>query len=243
MVRSQVIGVQGVNLKPPIANTHIAQRRVSPMAQETPIEQQIRILVADDHEMILDIARMYLDQQGDMSVVTVPDLDAALNAFREEGPFDVVILDYQMPGMDGLAGLQKMVSLAGDLPVAIITGNATRNLMNQSLDAGAAGIISKSLPMRSLANSIRFIHSGETYLPLYLMQDEPNKKAVESGPLSGREMTVLGHLGEGLKNKEIASTLGLSEGTVKMHVMSICRKLEATNRTQAVVIARDMGLL
>ena len=213
------------------------------MAQETPIEQQIRILVADDHEMILDIARMYLDQQGDMSVVTVPDLDAALNAFREEGPFDLVILDYQMPGMDGLAGLQKMVSLAGDLPVAIITGNATRNLMNQSLDAGAAGIISKSLPMRSLANSIRFIHSGETYLPLYLMQDEPNKKAVESGPLSGREMTVLGHLGEGRKNKEIASTLGLSEGTVKMHVMSICRKLEATNRTQAVVIARDMGLL
>ncbi|MGB0735339.1 MAG: response regulator transcription factor [Paracoccaceae bacterium] len=213
------------------------------MAQETPIEQQIRILVADDHEMILDIARMYLDQQGDMSVVTVPDLDAALNAFREEGPFDVVILDYQMPGMDGLAGLQKMVSLAGDLPVAIITGNATRNLMNQSLDAGAAGIISKSLPMRSLANSIRFIHSGETYLPLYLMQDEPNKKAVDSGPLSGREMTVLGHLGEGRKNKEIASTLGLSEGTVKMHVMSICRKLEATNRTQAVVIARDMGLL
>jgi two-component system nitrate/nitrite response regulator NarL len=243
MVRGQVIGVQGVNLKPPIANTHIAQRRVSPMAQETPIEQQIRILVADDHEMILDIARMYLDQQGDMSVVTVPDLDAALNAFREEGPFDVVILDYQMPGMDGLAGLQKMVSLAGDLPVAIITGNATRNLMNQSLDAGAAGIISKSLPMRSLANSIRFIHSGETYMPLYLMQDEPNKKAVESGPLSGREMTVLGHLGEGRKNKEIASTLGLSEGTVKMHVMSICRKLEATNRTQAVVIARDMGLL
>lgn len=213
------------------------------MAQETPIEQQIRILVADDHEMILDIARMYLDQQGDMSVVTVPDLDAALNAFREEGPFDIVILDYQMPGMDGLAGLQKMVSLAGDLPVAIITGNATRNLMNQSLDAGAAGIISKSLPMRSLANSIRFIHSGETYLPLYLMQDEPNKKAVDSGPLSGREMTVLGHLGEGRKNKEIASTLGLSEGTVKMHVMSICRKLEATNRTQAVVIARDMGLL
>ena len=213
------------------------------MAQETPIEQQIRILVADDHEMILDIARMYLDQQGDMSVVTVPDLDAALNAFREEGPFDVVILDYQVPGMDGLAGLQKMISLAGDLPVAIITGNATRNLMNQSLDAGAAGIISKSLPMRSLANSIRFIHSGETYLPLYLMQDEPNKKAVDSGPLSGREMTVLGHLGEGRKNKEIASTLGLSEGTVKMHVMSICRKLEATNRTQAVVIARDMGLL
>ena len=213
------------------------------MAQATPNEKQIRILVADDHEMILDVARMYLDQQGDMSVVTVMDLDAALVAFREEGPFDIVLLDYQMPGMDGLEGLQKMVALTGDRPVAIITGNPTRNLMNQALDAGAAGIISKSLPIRSLANSIRFIHSGETYMPLHLMQDEPNKKAVDTGPLSGREMTVLGHLGEGRKNKEIAMTLGLSEGTVKMHVMSICKKLEATNRTQAVVIARDMGLL
>ena len=238
-----VIGMRGVNLRPKLANTYVTQVKVGSMAKATAVENQIRILVADDHEMILDIARMYLDQQGDMSVVTVMDLDAALVAFRDEGPFDIVLLDYQMPGMDGLEGFQKMVALAGDRPVAIITGNPTRNLMNQALDAGAAGIISKSLPIRSLANSIRFIHSGETYMPLHLMQDEPNKKAVDTGPLSGREMTVLGHLGEGRKNKEIAMTLGLSEGTVKMHVMSICKKLEATNRTQAVVIARDMGLL
>ena len=213
------------------------------MAHPAAINSEIRILVADDHEMILDIARMYLDQQGDMSVVTVMDLDAALAAFRDEGPFDIVLLDYQMPGMDGLSGLVKMVSLAEDRPVAIITGNPTRNLMKQALDAGAAGIISKSLPIRSLANSIRFIHSGETYMPLHLMQEDESSKSTDTGPLSAREMTVLGYLGEGRKNKEIAMSLGLSEGTVKMHVMSICKKLEATNRTQSVIIARDMGLL
>ena len=213
------------------------------MAQPAAINSEIRILVADDHEMILDIARMYLDQQGDMSVVTVMDLDAALAAFRDEGPFDIVLLDYQMPGMDGLNGLVKMVSLAEDRPVAIITGNPTRNLMKQALDAGAAGIISKSLPIRSLANSIRFIYSGETYMPLHLMQEDQSSKSTDTGPLSAREMTVLGYLGEGRKNKEIAMSLGLSEGTVKMHVMSICKKLEATNRTQSVIIARDMGLL
>ena len=213
------------------------------MAHSAAINSEIRILVADDHEMILDIARMYLDQQGDMSVVTVMDLDAALAAFRDEGPFDIVLLDYQMPGMDGLNGLVKMVSLAEDRPVAIITGNPTRNLMKQALDAGAAGIISKSLPIRSLANSIRFIHSGETYMPLHLMQEDQSSKSTDAGPLSAREMTVLGYLGEGRKNKEIAMSLGLSEGTVKMHVMSICKKLEATNRTQSVIIARDIGLL
>ena len=81
-----VIGMRGVNLRPKLANTYLTQVKVGPMAQAAAVENQIRILVADDHEMILDIARMYLDQQGDMSVVTVMDLDAALAAFREEGP-------------------------------------------------------------------------------------------------------------------------------------------------------------
>jgi two-component system nitrate/nitrite response regulator NarL len=203
----------------------------------------MKILVADDHEMILDIARMYLAQQPDMEVSTASDLDAAIELFQKSGPFDVVVLDYNMPGMDGIDGLKRMIDIVRPRPVALITGNPTTSLMNQALDEGAAGIISKSLPIKSLANSIRFIHSGETYIPLHLIKDDAKPEQPNTGPLSTREMTVLGYLGEGRKNKDIASELGLSEGTVKMHVMSICKKLEASNRTQAVVNARNTGLL
>ncbi len=204
---------------------------------------QISILIADDHELILDIARLYLDQQADMSVSTAMSFAEAVDVYQKNGPFDVVLLDYNMPGMNGLDGLRQMMALATGIPVAIITGNPTRPLMNDVLEAGAAGIISKSSPVKSLANSIRFIYSGETYMPLHLTREDPKKHQGNTGPLSAREMTVLSYLGEGKKNKQIASSLGLSEGTIKMHVMSICKKLEATNRTHAVINARNTGLL
>ncbi|MGA0429650.1 MAG: response regulator [Paracoccaceae bacterium] len=205
--------------------------------------EQISILIADDHELILDIARLYLDQQSDMSVSTAMTLNDAIDTYQKAGPFDVVLLDYNMPGMNGLEGLRQMMALAPGIPVAIITGNPTRPLMNDVLEAGAAGIVSKSSPVKSLANSIRFIHSGETYMPLNLTLEDPKKQRGDTGPLSSREMTVLSYLGEGKKNKQIAVSLGLSEGTVKMHVMSICKKLDATNRTHAVINARNTGLL
>ena len=203
----------------------------------------IRLLVADDHELVLDIARLYLNQQNDMEVVTAASADEALEVFQSQGPFDVILLDYQMPGMNGLHGLTDMLSLAGSIPVAIITGHASRDLMDAVISAGGAGLISKAQPIKSLANSVRFIHSGEVYMPIDLIQEQPPREPISRGPLTSREMTVLALLGEGKKNKQIASALGLSEGTVKMHVMSICKKLEATNRTHAVIVARDEGLL
>ena len=101
----------------------------------------------------------------------------------------------------------------------------------------------RTIPARSLANAIRFIDAGETYMPLSLMREEANAPTSDSGPLSNREMTVLQYLGEGKQNKEIAKALDLTEATIKMHVKSICKKLTANNRTHAVINARDLGLL
>ena len=205
--------------------------------------EKISVLIADDHGMILDILSLYLSAQTDISVKTASDVEAAADLLKTEGNFDVILLDYNMPGMHGLKGFDRILRSNASRPVAILTGNPTRRMMDEALEAGAAGILPKTMPAKSLANAIRFIHAGETYMPLSLMRDEMNSPSSNGGPLSSREMTVLAFLGEGKQNKEIANELALSEATIKMHVKSICKKLDANNRTHAVINARDMGLL
>lgn len=206
-------------------------------------EKKINVLIADDHGMILDILSMYLGAQNDMTVKTANDVDAAMEILKSGVPIDVVLLDYNMPGMNGLQGFTRVFKANGERPVAILTGNPSRRMLDDALAAGASGILPKTMPARSLANAIRFINAGETFMPLSLMREELNSPAASSGPLSAREMTVLAFLGEGKQNKEIANQLDLSEATIKMHVKSICKKLDANNRTHAVINARDMGLL
>ncbi len=206
-------------------------------------DSKINVLIADDHGMILDILSMYLSAQNDIAVKTANDVDAAMDILQSGAQIDVILLDYNMPGMNGLQGFTRVYKANDEKPVAILTGQPTRRMLDDALEAGASGILPKTMPARSLANAIRFIHAGETFMPLSLMRDEMNSQSTNSSPLSAREMTVLNFLGEGKQNKEIANLLDLSEATIKMHVKSICKKLDANNRTHAVINARDMGLI
>ncbi len=212
------------------------------MTQKSP-SNGLRVLIADDHEMILEMFEMYLSGAAGMDVTTATDLDQADTLIVEQGPFDVVLLDLNMPGMNGVAGLRRAIRHNQGKPVAIITGNPTPRMQEEILQAGASGIVLKTTAARSLANAIRFMDAGEFYLPMELMrQTQSATRDARHGKLSEKEMSVLQYLAEGKQNKEIANELTLAEPTVKMHVTAICRKLGAQNRTQAVIIARDLGI-
>ena len=206
--------------------------------------EELRVLIVDDHEMILEMFAMYLEGSAGMKVATARNLDEGMDRIADSGPFDVVLLDLNMPGMNGVAGLRRAIKANAGKPVAIITGNPSPRMLDEIMNTGASGIVLKTTAVRSLANAIRFMHSGEHYLPLDLMREKQTAtRTVRHGQLSDKEMTVLSFLSEGKQNKEIANDLQLAEPTVKMHVTSICRKLGAQNRTQAVVMARDLGLV
>ena len=200
----------------------------------------MRILVADDHDLVRDTIAAYLDSSDVEEVRTVATLQDAVSMARNSGSFDLVLLDYNMPGMNGLEGLDRMRAANEGRPVAILSGSATRDVANAALKAGAQGFIPKTLSARSLLTAARFMAAGEVYTPIEFMKPADG---VGESILTRREQEVLEGICEGKSNKEIARDLDLQEVTVKLHVKTLSRKLEARNRTHAAMIGRDRGLI
>ena len=203
----------------------------------------MRILIADDHDLVRDTIAAFLSAEAGVEAETVSDLEAALERAGPEARWDLILLDYGMPGMDGLDGLDRMLAAVGDVPVAIMSGTATRQVAEDALGRGAIGFLPKTLGAKSLVNAVRFMAAGERYVPVsFLQATDPATAQAPGGPLSQRERQVLDGLVRGLSNKEIARELDLQEVTIKLHVKTLCRKLGAKNRTQAALAARDAGL-
>lgn len=203
----------------------------------------MKVLIADDHELVLDTLVAYIEAAGGIDVSTAPDFSAAQQQIESDGKFDLVLLDLNMPVMNGLEGLEKAIAMEGAARVALFTGDASRDLAERALAAGAAGFVPKTLPAKSLVNAIRFMAMGEQYLPADFMSgaEEANDHPLAK-KLTQREMQVLKGLTEGKSNKEIARDLDLSEPTIKLHVKTLYRKIGANNRTQAALTAKEAGL-
>lgn len=198
-----------------------------------------KILLADDHDLVRDTLKLFLEAGG-MGPITVAgsvsEAEAAL-ADPGTGPFDIVILDYDMPGMNGLEGLRRILQVAA--PVVLLSGSAAAAVARDAIGAGARGFLPKTMPATALTAAIQLILGGETFFPFSL----DSGPAEERISLTAREQEVLQLLAEGLSNKEIARELGVQEVTVKLHVRTLSRKLGARNRTHAVMIARDHKLV
>jgi two-component system nitrate/nitrite response regulator NarL len=197
----------------------------------------MRVLIADDHDLLRDTLVMFLQSQGGMQTASVGTFGEACARIEADAPYDLVLLDYNMPGMNGLNGLRTAIAMGGGQRVALISGEATRQIAEDALEAGAAGFVPKSLPAKSPINAVKFMAMGEQYAPIEFMTAVDD---VTSNPLA--ELQVLKGLTEGKSNKEIARDLDVLEPTVKLHVKTLYRKIGAANRTQAAMIAREAGL-
>ena len=203
----------------------------------------MRILLADDHDMVRETISAYLQSEGGATVTSAVDLPGALGEIADNGPYDLVLLDYNMPGMNGLAGLGTALEANGGKGVAILSGSAPARTAKEALDAGAIGFIPKTMGAQSLLNAVRFMSAGEIYVPVELMRKEAEAPSHPlADKLSPREIEVMDGLCRGLSNKEIARELELQEVTIKLHVRTLCRKLDAKNRTQAALTAKEAGL-
>ncbi|MGE3990205.1 response regulator [Pseudorhodoplanes sp.] len=209
----------------------------------------MRILLADDHDLLRDVLKAYLEALDlGISVQDVRSLDDAVALVKSSAPFDLILLDVDMPGMRGVSGLVRMREEASQIPVAILSGLNDPNIVVDALRAGAAGFIPKSIGARAMVSVIQLILAGERYIPSLLVdqvnsglaipQDEESAKA-QKVSLTDEEETVLRLLREGASNKEIARELNVEEYTVKYYMRGLFKKLGAKNRTHAVTIGVD----
>ncbi|MFJ8476208.1 response regulator [Kitasatospora sp. NPDC094011] len=222
-------------------------------------ERRPRVVIADDQELVRTGFRMILTARGIDVVAEAGDGAAAVAAVLRHRP-DVALLDIRMPTMDGLEAARRILAQAPDCRVIMLTTFDLDHYVYAALSAGASGFLLKDVTSAHLAAAVRLVDTGDALLAPSITRrlverfaaDAPRPAARPAdaprlhrdlAPLTPREAEVLGLLGRGLSNTELAVELTLSESTVKTHVARIFAKLNLRDRAQAVVLAYETGLV
>ncbi len=213
-------------------------------ARET---SRLSIVIADDHPMVRDALSLALRQAFPAAEVALAETFGEAKAMIDSRiETDLIVLDLDMPGMQGLTGLATLRATAPAVPVVILSATRNPAAMRQAVEMGAAGFISKSAAMNAIVASIQTVLAGGICLPdvasdaALTVQDRD--LAARAASLTPQQHRVLALMAEGKPNKLIAADMQISEPTVKAHVTEILRKLEVHSRTQAVLLAQRLAL-
>jgi DNA-binding NarL/FixJ family response regulator len=213
----------------------------------------MKILICDDHALFRQGLRLVLGElEGAADLLEAADGGAALALADAHPDLDLVLLDLHMPGMDGWAGLRRFRSGHPTLPVVIVSASEDPADVRAALGEGASGFIPKGSTASQLVAALRLVLSGGVYVPTAALAEAPpgaqagaeraRRRRERASQLTPRQLEVLSLMARGLTNREICGVLDIAEGTVKAHVAAIFEALDASNRTEAAVLARELGL-
>jgi DNA-binding NarL/FixJ family response regulator len=213
----------------------------------------MHILLIDDHTLFRE-ALLHVLNQLDLQIIVLEaaNTEDAAQLITRTRNLDLILLDIDLPGVDGLTALPGLRELAPTVPVIVLSGSEASVHVKSAIDKGAVGYIPKSCSSHEMLAALRIVLEGDIYIPPKLLGKlgGPALPVLTSCSnnhtqtlLTDRQLEVLELMAQGLPNKSIARTLNLAEGTVKLHVAAILRALQARNRTQAVTEASKLGLV
>ncbi len=206
------------------------------------------VLVADDHPLFREALRNAVARALPTATIREAEsVDALYALIERESDADLLLLDLNMPGAHGFSALVHLRAHFPQLPVMVVSAREEPALMRRALDHGAVGFLPKSADAGTLGEAIDAVLAGDRWAPTSALKApaagaEEHDAAQRVRDLTPQQFRVLQMLGDGLLNKQIAYELGVSEATIKAHMTAILRKLGASNRTQAVLIAGKLAI-
>lgn len=204
----------------------------------------MRVLIADDHPFVVEGVQAFLTRQGHEVAAVVADGNAALRAIGSTS-LDVAILDLKMPERDGIEVLRWLRTRGNPLPVVLIAGTFDDHRLHEALQLGVEGVLLKTAAQKHLAECLAAIANGGRWIEPALVQrafDVAFSGARDDplAPLTPRERSIATQVAQGQRNRDIGKALGMSEGTVKVHLHRIFQKLGLTSRTELAVLGAEL---
>lgn len=205
--------------------------------------EQMNVMVVDDHALVREGIRSLLDPEQFKVVAEAEDGVQAVQKYRDVHP-DIVLMDLNMPRKNGMEASRDIISEDMNAKVVILTVELSEVDLMRAVDMKVKGYLLKTSGSESLNHALNLVASGESVFPSEALISGMNRRvqSAEMG-LTPREEEILRHIAQGQSNKNIARDLDVTEGTVKVHIKAILKKLDMSNRTQAAIYAYEKGLV